>query len=355
MTENTSETIGCDLGDKRSDISVLDAAGEVKQRATIRTTRKAMSEWFKRPPAHVVVEVGAHSRWVSELLTDLGHRVTVANPRRVKLISESYSKNDAHDAELLGRLGRADARLLAPIQHRKAQAQADLAVAKSRDMLVATRTKLVNHVRGTVKCVGERIPKCSAESFAKQTRQLIPAALKAALDPIYEVLERIEAQIREQDKMVERVAKKYPDVEVVSQISGVGVLTALVFVLTIEDKHRFAKSRSVGAFLGLRPRMQRSGDQNPQLRITKAGDPFARRLLVNAANYVLGPFGPDCDLRRWGQELAKRGGKNAKKRAKVAVARKLAVLMHRLWVTGEVYEPLGYRQERQRQAEPAAA
>jgi transposase len=353
MTENTSETIGCDLGDKRSQITLFDAQGEVKQRISVRTTPKAMTEFFTRAPAHVVVEVGGHSRWVSQLLTELGHRVTVANPRRVKLISQNDNKDDPYDSELLGRLGRVDVKLLAPIRHRNAQAQADLAVAKARDTLVATRTKLVNHVRGTVKSFGERLPRCEAESFARQTRQLIPSVLKAALESVYQVLERIDEQIREQDKMIERVAKRYPDVEVISQPKGVGTLTSLVYLLTIEDKERFAKSRMVGAYLGLRPRKRKSGEEDPQLRITKAGDPFTRRLLVNAANYILGPFGPDSDLRRWGLELAKRGGKNARKRAKIAVARKLAVLMHRLWVTGEVYEPLGY--QRRRTDEAAAA
>src|SRR5439155_7443858 len=141
-------------------------------------------------------------------------------------------------------------------------------------------------------------------------------------------------------------AERYPDVAVGYQIHGVGTLTALVFVLTIDNKDRFTQSRMAGAFLGLRPRKDQSGKGDPQLRITKAGDPFVRRLLVNSANHILGPFGKDSDLRRWGMELAKRGGKNAKKRAKVAVARKLAALMHRLWVTGEIYEPLGYPQRR---------
>jgi transposase len=353
MTNNTIETIGCDLGDKKSEICVLDAEGQVTLQTSVRTIRKAMTAFFTRPAAHVVIEVGAHSRWMSVLLEQLGHRVTVANPRRVKLISESDNKTDRHDAELLARLGRADVKLLAPVVHRKPQAQADLAVAKARDVLVATRTRLVNHVRGTVKSFGERLPTCAAESFARKTRDLIPADLKAALEPVYQVLDRLDEQIREQDKMIERVAKRYPDVEAVSQISGVGVLTALVFVLTIEDKNRFAKSRMVGAFLGLRPRKSKSGDGDPQLRITKTGNPFVRRLLVNGANYILGPFGKDSDLRRWGLELAKRGGKNAKKRAKVAVARKLAVLMHRLWVTGEVYEPIGYQSHRT-QERPAA-
>jgi transposase len=354
MQNNTSETIGCDLGDKESELCVLDAAGKVAQRASIRTTRKALTAFFGRPPGHVVIEVGAHSRWVSVVLRQLGHRVTIANPRRVKLISEGYRKTDRNDAELLARLGRADEELLAPVKHRDAQTQADLAVAKARDVLVATRTRLVNHVRGTVKSFGERMPTCAAESFARKTRTLIPTQLRAALEPIYEALERIDEQIREQDKLIERVAKRYPDVEVVSQIRGVGTLTALAFVLTLEDKHRFAKSRMVGAFVGLCPGKSESGEGDPQLRITKTGDPFVRRLLVTAANYALGPFGQDSDLRRWGLELAKRGGKNAKKRAKVAVARKLAVLMHRLWVTGEVYEPLGYQQHRLEQSEAAA-
>jgi transposase len=355
MADNTSDTIGCDLGDKTSQICAVDAAGDVRQRARIPTTRKGMISFFTRARAHVVIEVGAHSRWVSALLEELGHRVTVANPRKVKLISESNNKSDRHDAELLARLGRVDVRLLAPIQHRQPQAQADLAVAKARDVLVATRSKLVNHVRGTVKSFGERLPKCSAESFAKNTWALIPPLLRPALEPVYQSLGALDEQIKQQDKMIDRVAKRYPDVDVVSQPKGVGILTALVYILTIEDKDRFSKSRMVGGYLGLRPRKGESGDDDPQLRITKAGDPFVRRLLVNGANYILGPFGQDSELRRWGLELAKRGGKNAKKRAKVAVARKLAVLMHRLWVTGEVYQPLGYQERRMEEPDHLAA
>lgn len=353
MTNNIIETIGCDLGDKKSDVCVLDAEGKVQLRASVRTTKKGIAAFFTRVQAHVVIEVGAHSRWVGSLLRELGHQVTVANPRRVKLISESNNKTDRHDAELLARLGRTDITLLAPVEHRTAQAQADLAVAKARDTLVTTRTKLVNHVRGTVKSFGERLPMCTTASFARQTRVLVPSELKAALEPIYQVLDRLDEQIKEQDKLIERVAKRHVNVGVVSQVSGVGVLTALVFLLTIEDKNRFAKSRMVGAFLGLRPRKSKSGDGDPQLRITKTGDPFLRRLLVNGANYILGPFGQDSELRRWGLELAKRGGKNAKKRATIAVARKLAVLMHRLWVTGEVYEPLGYQSRRTEEAAAA--
>ena len=354
MTNFTSETIGCDLGDRMSDVCVMEADGRTR-RARVASTQKGMTAFFTRDPAHVVIEVGGHSRWVSELLKVLGHQVTIANARRVKLISASDNKTDEHDAELLARLGRADKSLLAPMVHRSPEVQADLAIAKARDTLVATRTKLVNHVRGTVKSFGERLPKCGSTTFVRHTRALIPAALETALAPVYETIAKLDEQIREQDKIIERTAERYPDVAVLEQVSGVGVLTALVYVLTLEDKNRFTSSRMAGAYIGLRPRKRKSGNDDPQLRITKAGDPFVRRLLVLSANYILGPFGKDSDLRRWGIKLAERGGKNAKKRAKVAVARKLAVLLHRLWVTGEVYEPLGYQARRLEDATSQAA
>jgi transposase len=349
MTNSTIDTIGCDLGDKRSELCILLADGTRQRPEPIATTRAAFTKFFTRPRAHIVIEVGTHSRWVNEVLNALGHQVTVANPRRLKLISQSPRKRDQHDAELLARLGRADEALLAPIQHRSGAAQADLAVVKARDTLVRTRTTLVNHVRSVVKSFGERLPRCAAECFHRKARAQIPPALTPALAPLLAVLEQLDAAITAYDAQVTQLAKKYSEVAVIAQPKGVGSLTALVFLLTLEDKTRFPKSRSVGAFVGLHPKKDQSGDSDKQLGITKTGDAFMRRLAVGSANYILGPFGQDSDLRRWGLALAKRGGKNAKKRAKVAVARKLVVLMHRLWVTGEVYQPLGYR-ERHRTA-----
>ncbi len=341
MADNIIETIGCDLGDKQSELCLLKSTGEMQRLGSIKTTQEGFRAFFaERQRAHAVIEVGTHSRWVSELLEGLGHRVTVANPRRVKLISQSYSKRDQTDAELLGRLGRADEKLLAPVKHRGKEAQADLAVAKARDALVATRTRLVNQARGLVKSFGERLPACTAESFHKKAKAFIPQALKPALDPLFSTLEQLGLKIKEYDKRLERVAAKYPDVKAISQPKGVGLLTSLVFLLTLEDKSRFKTSRTVGAFVGFTPKSDQSGNTDKQLGITKAGDGYLRRLAVGSANYILGPFGGDSDLRRWGLELAKRGGKNAKKRATVAVARKLVVLMHRLWVTGEPYQPL---------------
>lgn len=341
VKNTTKETIGCDLGDLQSELCVLAETGEVLERPKVKTTLAGFRAFFKdRAEAHVIIEVGAHSRWVKELLTELGQRVTVANPRKLKLITSSSNKTDRNDAELLARLGRADVELLSPVHHRGTQAQADLAIAKGRDLLVASRTSLVNSIRGTVKCFGTRLPKCEADAFHRVARSEVPQTLKPALEPLFELLGSIEQQIRAQEKALEEVAKRYPEVAQMTQPKGVGLLTAMVFMLTVEDKTRFESSRAAGAFLGMVPRKDQSGTSDKQLSITKAGDPFVRKLLVNSANYILGPFGEDSDLRRWGLKLAERGGKNARKRAKVAVARKLAVLMHRLWVTGEVYEPL---------------
>jgi transposase len=343
MAEVIRDTIGCDLGDQYCDLFIARADGTTAVLERVKATPAGLKKCFTREPAHVVIENGTHSRWISALLKKLGHEVTVANTRRLQLISQSDSKSDRTDSELLARLGRADVTLLAPIKHRGDVAQADLAVAKVRDCLVRARTKLVNQARGLVKSFGHRLPSCDPDYFHKKAAQEIPEQLKPALQPLLKAVETMTEQIKQHDKTIAQVAKRYPDVEVISQVDGVGVLTALVFLLTLEDKTRFKKSRMVGAFLGLRPRRDQSGKSDKQLSITKAGDSFTRRLLVNAANHILGPFGKDCALKQWGLKLAERGGKNARQRAKVAVARKLSVLMHRLWVTGELYQPLGYQ------------
>ena len=257
---------------------------------------------------------------------------------------ENDSKDDRVDAEYLARVGRLDPALLKPITHRGEAAQADLAVLSSRDVLVRTRTLLINHTRGVVKAMGGRLPRCSAESFARRVGPHVPPALRPALAPVLAQLQQLTAAIRGVDREVERrCAEQYPATAQLRQVSGVGPVTALAYVLVLEDPRRFARSRAVGAYLGLRPRRSQSGERDPQLGITKGGNPFLRRLLVQGAQYILGPRGPDCDLRRHGERIAARGGKNAKKRAVIAVARKLAVLLHHLWISGAVYEPLRHR------------
>jgi transposase len=335
-------TIGLDLGDRYSHVRVLDAEGCVTAAERIRTTPDEVRSRFGGiEPALVALEAGTHSPWVSRLLKKCGHEVIVANPRQVPLISENNQKSDDHDPELLARLARVDPKLLKPLEHRSVEAQIALAELRARDCLVRTRTKLVNHVRGVVKSFGGRTTGVNVDTFHQRVEDLIPPEIRDTLRPVVKVIGEITKQIESYNKKIEKLCKEeYPQTEVLRQISGVGPLTSLGFMLVLGDPKRFKESRDVGPYLGLTPGKDDSGEYQAELRITKAGDGFVRRLLVGSAQYILGPFGPDTDLRRHGEKIAQTGRKKAKKRGVVAVARKLAVLLHRLWITGEVYEPL---------------
>jgi transposase len=345
IRERQRMTAGLDLGDKYSHLCLLDTeSGELIEEGRLRTTPEAFERRFgSERPTRVAIEVGTHSPWVSRLLTECGHEVLIANPRKTRLIYGERRKTDKLDAHKLARLARADPELLYPIEHRGEESQAHLALIHSREALVRSRTQLINHVRGTVKSFGARLPKCSAESFHKKVaeKNRLPRELAEALEDVVATIASLTAKIRDYDRRIERLSKeRYPQTQLLRQVAGVGALTSLTFVLTLEDPRRFAKSRAVGAYLGLVPGKDQSGEQDPGKRISAEGDEMTRRLLVGSAHYVLGPFAPDSDLRRHGEKIVGRGGANAKKRAVVAVARKLAVLLHHLWVTGEVYEPL---------------
>jgi len=335
-------TIGLDLGDRYSQLCAIDPAGRPQETCRIRTTPADLTKCFAtRPAARVIVEAGTHSPWVSRQLASWGHEVIVANPRKLRLIYANPAKSDRADAEYLARVGRLDPQLLAGIRHRSAAAQAALGVLRTRDILVRTRTQLINHVRGVVKAVGGRITGCSAEAFPRRAAAQLPDDVRQALTPVLEQVHQLTHQIRAYDQQVEQLGQlHYPETRQLRQVTGVGPITALAFVLILEDPARFRSSRQVGAYLGLQPRRRQSGAADPQLRISKTGDAFLRRLLVQAAQYILGPHGPPCDLRRHGEQIAARGGGNAKKRAVVAVARKLAVLLHHLWRSGDRYLPV---------------
>jgi transposase len=349
-----SMTIGMDLGDKTSRYCELDNDGEIVREGSVGTTKKAMKQLFG-PMKHcrIALEVGTHSPWVSRLLAKFGHQVIVANARRVKLISDSSCKDDRLDAQTLARLARVDPQLLHPIQHRSEQGQAELMVIRVRAALVETRTSLVNTARGLAKSVGERLPKCDADQMGVEQMESLPAGLQETLRPLLEQIESLTEKIKESDGRIEQIARtEHPETALLKQVSGVGTLIALTFVLTIEDRERFQKSRDVGCYVGLRPKRSESGERQPELRITKEGDVYLRKLLVQGAQGILKQKSPDTDLKRWGLQLAG-NSKNKKKRAIVAVARKLAILLHRLWVTGEVYDPLRNSQIRQQQKKVA--
>lgn len=334
-------TIGMDLGDKNNAICILDSLGKVIDQTTVANTNDDLKEFFSKfKEATVALEAGTHSPWISRLLVAMGCNVLVGNPRKLRVIWDSNNKDDTRDAEMLARIARFDPDLLYPITHRGKAAQIDLELLQARDILVKNRSSLVNHVRSSVKSLGYRLPSCSTESFHRQIVDDLPEEIHETLEPVVQIIGQISTQIKEFDKQIEQIcAEQYPETELLRGIKGVGPLTSLAFILTLEDPTRFDKSRQVGCFLGLTPRRDQSGETDKQLRITKAGNPYLRRLLVGSAQYILGPFGEDCNLRKFGLRLAARGGKNAKRRAVVAVARKLAVLMHRLWQHGLIYDP----------------
>jgi transposase len=335
-------TIGLDLGDRSSHYCMLDEAGNVILERSLPTTSNGIRQAFGRiPRCRIALETGTHSPWVSRQLAQMGHEVIVAHARNVRLIGESSRKDDQLDARTLARLARIDPGLLGPVRHRSAQAQIHLTVIRARAALVSTRTALVNAARGLTKSYGERLNKCGTEQMNRDSAKGLSQELREALDPLLAGIESLNERITEYNRRIEQIAKEvHPKVARLKQVKGVGTLIALTYVLTLDDPHRFRRSRDAGCFLGLRPGRRNSGQSEPQLHISKEGDRYLRTLMVQGAHYILGPFGQDSDLRRWGLKLAERGGKNAKKRAVVAVARKLAVLLHKLWVNGEVYEPL---------------
>ena len=333
-------TVGIDLGDKSSRYCVLDEAGEVVSEDQVPTTQAGFDSLFaKMPTSRIALEVGTHSPWVSRHLASMGHEVIVANAHKVKLITQSVRKNDRIDARQLARLARVDPKLLSPVRHRGEQAQRDLAVVRGRAELIAARTQLINSARGLVKPLGERLKPCDADQVTAGLGESLSPEAKAVVGPLLKAVEAISEQIDKYDEQIEEIAKRYPEVKLLQQVYGVGPLIAMTYVLTLEDAGRFAHSRDVGPYLGLTPKQRDSGDSQPELGISKAGDGLLRSLLVQGAHCILRKGAPDSDLRAWGLGKMGSGGKRAKKRAVVGVARRLAVLLHHLWATGEVYDP----------------
>jgi transposase len=348
-------TVGVDLGDQWSRYCILGLEGETLAEGQLRTTQEDIAEFFQAlNAARVVFEVGTHSPWVQDVICSCEHEVLVANPRLMEGSKRRKRENDRIDANKLARFGRVDPKSLHPIQHRSREVRQDLVVLRARDALVAGRTELINATRGLVKSMDTRLPKSSSPTFAQKAEEAVPGEIREALLPLVQMAAALSDCIQRYDEKIEKLGReKYGHAALLRQVKGVGPITALAYVLTLENPDRFVKSRDVGPYLGLVPKQEDSGESQPQLGISKTGDTMLRKLLVGSAHYILGPFGPDTDLRRYRLRLCERGGKNAKKRAAVAVAGKLAVLVHRLWVSGEVYEPL--RQGRSATMTPVAA
>ena len=333
-----AETIGVDLGDKMSRYAILNEEGLAVEEGSFRNSVESLAKHFgKRGRARVALEVGTQSAWIAREFSKLGHEVIVANARELKWITASDTKNDRNDALKLARLARADRNLLAAVEHRTAQQQSELAVIRARDSLVRSRTLLVNTARSLAKGFGLRLPASITHTFGARALAQLAGHLRPAMSGLLEQIDALGVKIRDYDERIAEVAAQHPEVERLASVPGVGTLTATTFVLTLGRKERFANSRDVGSFLGLRPRQKQSGERDPRLGISKSGDRYLRKLLVQCAHHILGHWGKDSSLRQWG--LSKSDGSSSKKWAVIAVARKLAVLLHRMWTTGEIFKP----------------
>jgi transposase len=331
------EYCGIDLHQDKSEICIIDEDGEVTEKTTVRTTRRALSRYFEsRSRMRVVMEAGGSSPWVSRLIEGCGHEKVVCAPRRVRLIAESTLKADAVDAEVLARLVRIDPGFLGSVTHRSEEAQRLRSKLTVRTALVEARTKWINTVKGILRGFGYRVAGGGTRTFPQRVAKLdLPAELREVIEPLLTQLELVTAEIVRREEDLEQVARELPVVEHLRQIPGVGLIVSLYYVLTVDDPERFRRSRDVAAYFGLRPTMRSSASVSYFGRITREGDSEMRRLLVQAAHGLLRTR-TRSRLQDWAVELAGRRGKG---KAVVALARKIAVLMHRLWVTGEVFQP----------------
>ncbi len=346
-----SGVAGVDIGDKRSYVRLVGLDGELLEEVKVATNPAAIEKYFRSwPRLRVVLETGGQTNWIRRLIAGLGHEVFVADARQLRLISQSYAKNDRNDAYWLAELGRTNTNLLAPVEPRGQQVEQHRSWLQGRETLVGARTKLINSLRGIAKSHGIRFGPCGMTKWAAAVRQECPAVLQTILKPMARAIAALTREINELDRRLDKLGKEqYRVTQLLQTVDGVGPLTSLAYVLELNnDVGRVKRSRQMGAVVGCRPKQRDSGESSPELGITKAGNPMLRRLLVQCSQRILGPFGVDSDLRRWGLSLAARGKKRAKRRAVVAAARKLAVLLHAMWRKNEAWQPFP-------NGEPAAA
>ena len=309
----------------------------------ISNDRKSLEEFFDKVPAPanaitVALETGTHSTWISRCLEKRGLEVIVAHARDLAFIYKDSKKSDRIDAEKLARMARADKKLLHPVKLMDRKRQESLLAIKARDLLVKNRTCIINAIRGYLRSFGIEDNEYSHETI-NQLYSMLPKEIRLNLRGLFTALTTMNNCIKDYDRRIAKMAQEYPETQTLQQIKGVGPLIALTFALVIGDPTRFT-SRECSSYTGLAPRRDQSGEVDKQLGISKCGNKLLRRLLVQGAQYIMGPFGEDCDLRDFGNRIAQRGGSIARKKAKVAVARKLAITMLALWRNPDMaYDP----------------
>ena len=330
-------TIGADVSDRTTKICVMTKAEGGERRIVVETTcattkagfEEALSKFDRSWP--IVFETGTHCRWMDRLFKEMGFKTIVGNPGKIPSITKSNTKNDRNDARELARLAIADPAMLHPVFLRDEVYQQMLRFHHARNMLISQRTQTINQIRGFAKSMGHRIECSSTEKFHELSKADWPRELEECAWPLIGVLKTVNLKIKAYDRLIERLAERpefKPMVERVREVYGVGIIGSTVFVAAIGGRpDRFGHARDVGPYLGMTPKQDQSGDDDKQLHITHAGADIVRATLVECAGVVMMSNAKDTDLKLKGLRIAMHGGGIAKKKAKVAVARALAVTM----------------------------
>ena len=365
MSFDNYTTIGMDVSDRKIQVCVMAKSGvnpKIVKETTIPTTKEGLQKFLSTQDKNspVVFETGTHCRWMNDVAESMGFKVYVANPCRLRMITESKTKNDINDARMLARIALSDPGLLHPVKLRDAEHQKMLNLHEMRNLLVKQRTATIVQMRAIAKSMGFRIPKTSTNYFHKLDRSSWPKDFSDIAWPMLKNLEQLDITIKTYEKLIKELAGTptfKAQVDRLREIHYVGLYVATGFVaVTGGDMDRFEKPRDIGPWLGLSPKQDQSGDIDKQCHITKAGSPLMRRLLVECAQMILRDGAIETNLKMKGMRICARGAKIAKRKAITAVARSLAVLMVAMLKKMDTpYVPLSEANEKELAAMPVSA
>lgn len=322
-----------DVSDKSTQVCVVDAAGKAVWAGVCQTDPAVIATVLeKRAPdlVRVVLETGSLSSFLYHGLVERRVPAICICARHAKgVLSARVNKSDVHDAEGLAQMARTG--WFKAIRIKQEATHMDRAALKVREQLIDAHQAMAGQLRGLLKLFGLRLGKVTTPNKRRERLEALfgqKPELKGLLQPLVDAIEALEMQIGRSSRQLAAVAAADPVAARLMSAPGVGPICALVFKTSIEDPDRFERGEDVGAFAGLAPRRNQSGERDVRGHISRAGDPLLRRALYESANSLLSRVKRPCALRDWGLALAERKGP---KRARVAVARKLAIVLHQLW------------------------
>lgn len=336
-------TIGMDLGDKKHAIVGLDAKANIVLRRWLPNDQDSLRTFFERNKgAEIGMETGTHCRWISVLATECGCKAYIGNAHKLRSIFGNTHKNDMRDAEEIANLLHENKRHFHPVMLRDQEHQDLVQLVKMREVAMTDRTRSINAIRGMAKANGARIADCDADSFHRQLKLVLmtlPDNLIRLFRPQIELLKAINATIKAYGKLIDRYRKQHfkEECALLETIPGIGPINSTSFVAFAGDVKRFRHACDVGPYFGLTAGRDQSSDKDEPKKITKEGNKFVRHLLVNAANNIMKASAANTELKQFALRVWGERGKIAKRKAKVALARKLAVTMAAMLRNGTAY------------------